>query len=248
VLEPPVEARTGEPRSLPDLTTAIISDRYRNLSRRKTMRARTIVRGTLALAAASALSAPSVLAQSNPAQSHMGHVADGFRGTPEGQGLLPTAVAEIATAAQHAGFAAREPGNLESIQRHMAHVIHALDPSVVADGPGAGYGVKAAASGAANHIQMAGASEGASDNVKRHAPHVAAGAGNSAEWADEAVALAQEIEGVSDAETAVELLYELTDKLEAISAGTDGEGTSGWGLAQATQHMGLMKTGEGMDH
>ena len=40
------------------------------------------------------------------------------------------------------------------------------------------------------------------------------------------VELAREIEGVSDAETAVELLYELTDKLEAISAGTGFAGVS----------------------
>ncbi len=206
------------------------------------MRASNIVRGLVPLAAAGLLAAPGALAQA-PAQAHVGHVATGFRGTPEGQGLLPTAVAEAATAAQHADFAARDPNNLESIQRHMPHVIHALDPSVVENGPGAGYGVKAAASGAARHITMAGDSEGASDDVKRHAPHVAAGASHAAEWADEAVALAQEIQDVSDAETAVELLHELIDKLEAISDGVEGQGQDGWGLAQATQHLGFITGG-----
>ena len=217
------------------------------------MRASTIVRGVLALGVVSFLSAPAVSAQANPAHAHMGHVADGFRGTPDGMGLLPTAVAEAETAAQHAGFASRDPTNLEGIIRHMGHVIHALDPSIVENGPGAGYGVKAAATGAARHITMAGSSDGASDAVRTHSNHVATAAQNVVGWTDDAVALAQEVEGVSDAETAVELLHELIDVLEAITDGTDanGDGRTGWqegegGLAQATQHMGIMKRQEGM--
>ena len=70
-------------------------------------------------------------AQANPAHNHIGHVADGFRGTPDGVGLLDAAIAEAGVAAQHAGFAARDPSNLESMKRHMAHVLHALNPEEV---------------------------------------------------------------------------------------------------------------------
>ena len=41
----------------------------------------------------------------SPSQRHMGHVLDGFRGTPEGVGLLPAASEEAAVAAMHAGLA-----------------------------------------------------------------------------------------------------------------------------------------------
>lgn len=209
------------------------------------MRRNTLFIALVAVAVGGLMVPASIVAQ-NAAHAHMGHVADGFRGTPDGMGLLPTAVAEIEVAVQHAGFAARDPMDLGGVQRHMPHVIHALDPSVVENGPGAGYGVKAAASGAVRHIEMAGGADGASENVQRHAPHVAAGAGNAAEWVDAAVALAQEIQDVSDAETAAQLLDELVETLDAIQNGRDGSGMDGWGLAQATQHMGFMKSGEGI--
>lgn len=217
------------------------------------MRASSIFRVLGGLVLLAVASTPALHAQANPAHAHIGHAADGFRGTPNGQGLLPTAVAEAEVAAQHAGLAGRNPTDLGAIQRHMPHVIHALDPSVVANGPGAGYGVKAGASGAARHIELAAAAEGASDNVRTHANHVATACRNVVMWADQAVALAQEIQDVSDAETAAELLHELTDKISAIQSGMDanGDGRVGWqqgegGLAQATQHINLMKRGEGI--
>lgn len=216
------------------------------------MRPRTIVSGLLAFGSAALLSAPTASAQTNPAHTHMGHVADGFRGTPDGKGLLPTAVAEAATASQHAGLAARDPNNLQAMITHAGHVIHALDPSVVATGPGAGYGVKAAASGVARHIELAAGSEGASDNVKTHATHIATAANDVVTWTDQAVAIAKQIQAASDAETANELVHELMAKLEAITNGVDanGDGRTGWqegegGLAQATTHLGLMQRGEG---
>ena len=49
------------------------------------------------------------LAQESASHRHMGHVLDGFGGTPEGQGLLPTAAAEAQVAATHAGLALRNP-------------------------------------------------------------------------------------------------------------------------------------------
>ena len=40
------------------------------------------------------------------AQTHIGHVLDGFNGTPDNMGLLPTAMAEAKVAADHAALAA----------------------------------------------------------------------------------------------------------------------------------------------
>ncbi len=197
--------------------------------------------------------ATQLTAQTNPVHAHIGHAADGFRGTPDGMGLLPTAVAEAEVAHQHATLAGRDPSSLEGIQRHMAHVIHALDPSQVEGGPGLGYGVVAAAEGAARHTELAASSEGASDGVKTHATHVATAARHAGSMAAEAIELAEEIQEAEDAASAAELLERLTALTDGIVNGVDADsdGRIGWqegegGLAQATTHMGLIKRAEGL--
>jgi len=200
------------------------------------------------------LAAAAVSAQS-PAHTHIGHVADAFRGTPEGQGLLPAAVAEAAVAAQHAGFAGRDPSNLDGMKRHMGHILNAIDPTEVENGPGLGYGVKAAAAGVVRHTELAAGSEGASDNLKLHGNHIATAAGNVVTWADEVVVLARQVQEATDAAAAAEIVAELVELTNAIVSGTDanGDGRTGWqegegGLEQATLHMNLMKRGEGLGH
>lgn len=218
------------------------------------MRIQSLLTGVLAASTAVLVTtAPASAQADNPAHAHIGHVANGFRGTPEGQGLLPTAVAEAEVAHQHATLAGRDTGNLEGMQRHMAHVIHALDPSEVENGPGAGYGVVAAAGGSARHIELAAAAEGASDGVKTHATHVATAASHAMTMAEQAVELAGDIQDAEDAAEAAALLEELTALTDAIVNGMDanGDGRVGWqegegGLAQATTHLGLMMRGEGM--
>jgi hypothetical protein len=191
-------------------------------------------------------------AQGNMVQAHIGHVMTGFQGTPNGQGLLPTAHAEAKIAAQHAALAAKSPDNLDSMKLHAGHVIHAIDPSVEAQGPGLGYGVKRAAQGVAQHIQLAAKTEGASKNVQTHAAHVAASAGNVAQWSDELVALAQKIRGASTAAAAAPLVAELQTRTQQLMTGVDAnnDGRISWeagegGLQQAQQHMELLLKGEG---
>lgn len=192
-------------------------------------------------------------AQQSPAHAHMGHVADGFANTPEGAGLLPTALAEAAVAQQHAELALRNTEDLASMQRHAGHVLHAVDPSQIEQGPGAGYGVVRAASGVIQHIEMAGAHESASDNIRTHATHVATSARNTVERAERAAALAAEIMATSSVEHAAHLLQELAALTGQLASGVDanGDGRIGWqegegGLDQAQQHIDLMKRGEGM--
>lgn len=199
------------------------------------------------------VAAAPVTAQESAAHRHMGHVADGFSNTPEGQGLLPTAMAEAAVARQHAEFALRNPSELSSVQRHAGHVLHAIDPSRIETGPGAGYGVVRAASGISQHIDMAGADESASENVSTHAAHVSAAAAGAVMRAERAADLAEAIMATGSADEAAALLTELSETLDAMVLGHDanGDGRIGWqteegGLAQAEQHMTLMKRGEGM--
>jgi len=206
--------------------------------------------GVCAVTAAFTLPA---MAQESPAHAHMGHVADGFGNTPDGEGLLPTAIAEAEVARQHAQLALRDTEDLAGMQRHAGHTLHALDPSKIDGGPGAGYGVVEAASGVVRHIEMAADHESASENIRTHATHVAAAAGNAAAHAEEGARVAERIMNAESASEAAELAEELATLTERLLDGydADGDGRVGWqapegGLAQATQHMTLMKRGEGM--
>jgi hypothetical protein len=208
----------------------------------------------LALAAGGALTVDARIAaqaQATP-NPHIGHVLDSFMNTPDKKGLLPTAMAEAATAAAHAGLAAKASDNLAAMKLHAGHVIHAVDPSVEATGPGLGYGVKRAATGVAQHITLAAGTAGASANIKTHATHVAAAANTVAQRADEIVALAQRIRAATTAADAAPLAAQLATLCQQLTTGVDAnkDGTIGWqtgegGLQQAQQHMDLMKKGEG---
>ncbi len=187
------------------------------------------------------------------AHAHMGHVADGWRDTPDQVGLLPAAVAEAEIAARHAGLAAGS-GSLGAIQAHCGHVVNALDPSVEESGPGKGYGVVKAATGAATHIGLAANSGDASANVKAHANHVETSANNVVEWARRVIELCAEVKASEDQAAAAELAKEIQAMTQAMVSGqdADGNGRTSWGegeggLEQASFHMGLMKRGEGID-
>jgi len=189
--------------------------------------------------------------QANMVQTHIGHVLDAFNGTPMNMGLLPTAMAEAKTAAQHAGLAAKST-TLPMMQTHAGHVINAIDPTIVAQGPGLGYGVKKAAMGVATHADLAGKAPEANAMVKMHSMHVNTAATNVAAMADEVVALAQKIRMSTSLEEAQKLAAEMQTKAEQLTTGVDadGNGQISWnkpegGLAQAQQHMGFMKMAAG---
>ncbi len=197
--------------------------------------------------------ATAIAEQGNAAHAHIGHVMDGWNDTPDGQGLLPAAIAEARIAAQHASFAAKDPSNLDAMKLHAAHVLHAVDPEQIAGGPGLGYGVKKAAAGAAGHIEFAAKSDGASGAVMTHSEHVATSARNTVARADEIVALAKKIEMASSASAASGLVAELNTLAEQLISGTDanGDGRTGWqqgegGLQVAETHANLMKKAEGL--
>ena len=192
-------------------------------------------------------------AAQNAAHNHIGHVMDKWNDTPEMAGLLPAAIAEARIAAQHAGLAAKDPSNLDSMKRHTAHVLHAVDPTQIENGPGQGYGVKRAAEGAAKHIMAAANSDGASGAVKTHAEHVATSARNTVARADEIVMLAQKIEMATSASAASSLVADLNTLAQQLLAGEDanGDGRTGWqegegGLEVAETHANLMKKAEGL--
>jgi hypothetical protein len=189
----------------------------------------------------------------NTAHVHIGHVVTSWQDAPDQMGLLPTAQAEAEVAAQHAGFAASRPDDLDWMKLHAGHVVNAMDPSIEPEGPGLGFGVRQAAQGVAQHVGFAADSEDASDNVKLHAGHVETSAGNVLVWSERVVELGQQAQAASSAAEAAPLVAEMQTLTATILAGADanGDGTVSWaesegGLAQAAQHMRLMQEGEGL--
>jgi hypothetical protein len=190
---------------------------------------------------------PQVPVPPGPAGVHIGHVANGFDDTPGLQGLLPVALAEARIAAQHAALAARQPANLDYMKTHAGHVVHALDPKLIAVGPGLGYGTKRAAIAIATHIELAANAQGAAPNVVSHGRHMAISARNTVSRADQLLALAQKVQGSTAAADAAALVAQMVSLAEQLVAGADansdgritfeqGEG----GLQHVEEHLKLM--------
>lgn len=200
---------------------------------------------TAAPAAAGTVTVPD-----GPVGTHVGHVMNAFGDTPNRQGLLPTAMAEARVAVQHAQLASRQPANLDYMKTHAAHVINAIDPTIVAAGPGAGYGVKKAALGVAAHIELAAGSPGATPAHVVHAGHVALSARNTVARADQIVALAQGVQAATDAGTAAGLIGQIVSLAEQLLPGADanGDGRISFdkdegGLQHCDEHVRLMLGG-----
>ncbi len=213
-----------------------------------------VAAGAVLLAACSNYATTAATAgEDNQSRLHMGHVTTSWNDTPEQAGLLPTAMAEAEIAATHAGLAMQQPDNLDWLKLHAGHVLHAVDPSVEAKGPGLGYGVRVAAAGTVKHIGFATDSKDASDNVILHAAHVAASGGNVDGWVDEIVDLGKQIQSASSAGDAAPLVQQLEVLANQLLGGVDanGDGNITWvegegGLNEANKHMGFMREGEGL--
>ena len=187
-----------------------------------------------------AVAAAAVKVPEGAAGTHLGHVVNSFGDTPSNMGLLPTALAEARVAALHASLGARDPANLANMKLHAGHVINAVDPTVITQGPGLGYGVKRAALGIATHIDLAAKAPGASPNVVTHANHVGAAARNTFQRSDEIVALAKKIQAAGTAAEAAPLMMQLVASTNELVLGKDSAG----GLQQCDEHMKLLLAAE----
>lgn len=227
---------------------------------------------TAALGGTVLLSMATVHAQApaSAAHAHIGHVMTSWKDTPEAKGFLPTAIGDTQVAMEQVERADLE-GRINDFWLYGGYVLNALDPGPETDAilktayarlpttyvkvevPGSGYGVKRAVQGALQHVQLAAKSDGASDNVKTHAAHVAASLENVAKWTDEAIATARKLLEAKDVGGGQILVDELTAQVGQIAIGVDanGDGQTGWqtgegGLRQANTHMRLMMKGEGL--
>jgi hypothetical protein len=170
------------------------------------------------------------------AHLHLGHVMTNWRDTPGSRGFLPVAADVARVAVQHALLASKS-ASLDEIRLHAGHALHALDPSLEPKGPGAGYGVRQATTGASRHLEFAVKAEGATANVTTYAARVSAALAEVQQWVGEAVLAAQKLRdaaGVADAARAAGDLVALTRRI------------SDEGLRSAHADMGLLLTAEGL--
>ena len=183
----------------------------------------------------------------------VGYVAAGYLDTPGKAGLLAMARTEAGVAVQHAGFMARALDNLQTLQMHAGHVLHAIDPATMpaATAPGKGYGLKRALEGVVTYSELAAATVGASANVKAHTPHIITAAQSTSKRADQVIVLARKIQAARTAAAAAALVGQLTSLCNELVAGIDlnADGKIGWsdgegGLQQAQDHMNLLLAGE----
>lgn len=183
--------------------------------------------------------------------THIGHVTTTYVDTPDKVGLLVVAFAEAQVASQHATLATRNTTDLAAMQMHAGHVLYALDPSIVQTGPGKGFGLRKAAGGVAQHIELAAKEPTASGNVKIHSAHIASAARATLARMDQAVSLANQIRSATDAKAAASLLGQLVSVCNQLlnGADTNADGRVDWGngeggLQQAQEHVTLMIAGE----
>jgi hypothetical protein len=175
-----------------------------------------------------------------PAHLHLGHVMTNWRDTPSNVGFLTAAILDAKVAATHAELAAMSGGApADEMKLHAGHVLHALDPSVEPKGPGSGYGVKKAATGALQHLEFAVNAEGSSANIKTYATQVSASLNDVLQWTDQAITVAQKIRAAKSASEAVPFVNELSRLTKEISEG---------GLQRAKTEMALMMKAEGLEN
>jgi hypothetical protein len=172
-----------------------------------------------------------------PAHLHLGHVMTNWRDTPSNVGFLIAAISDGKVAAIHADLVAKSIESLETMKLHTGHVLNALDSSIEPKGPGSGYGVKKAATGALQHFEFAVQAEGVTANIKMNAATVSASLNDVLRWTDQAVNVAQKIRAAASVQEAAPLANELAELSKNISE---------VGLQQAKTSMELIMRGEGL--
>jgi hypothetical protein len=190
-------------------------------------------------------------AQANQAHTHLANVTDRYTDTPSNRGLVATATAEATVAAQHASMGAEATDNLGTMKLHAGHVINCVDPTLEADGPCLGYGIKKAMTAAIKEMESAAAVPGASASVRILSSHILASSRNSIRIADLVVENAKKVQAATDVTVAAEIMALMAEMAGQIQAGFDfnRDGTldqSEGGLTQVTQRAALLKRAEGI--
>ena len=174
-----------------------------------------------------------------PAHLHLGHLMTNWRDTPSNAGFLIAAISDGKVAAIHGELAAKSAPDLDTMKLHATHVLNALDSSLEPKGPGSGYGVKKAVSGAVQHLELAVQAEGVTANIKTRAAQVSTALNSVLQSTDQAVNMAQKIRQSTSASEAAALVNDLAALTKDISER---------GLQQAKASMELMMKDEGLEN
>ncbi len=141
----------------------------------------------------------------------------------------------------------RQPNNLDYMKTHAGHVIHAVDPTLIAAGPGLGFGVRRAATGVIERIEAAARMQGATPAVTVHATHIATCGRNTLARVEQVLEVARKVLAAADAATASALVNQLASLTEQLIEGADAnsDGRITWepnegGLRHADEHARLM--------
>lgn len=183
------------------------------------------------------------------AAEHLEYLISTSPAAPGGMGLVAAGMAEAEIAVEHVSLAGRNATDLSNMQRHMAHVLHAIEPDEVGRGPGMGFGVVRAARDILLQIEQIQALDEELPGVASfHAPYVTRAARGTLARAREAVELARQLQRATSAAAAHRLLERLDETVRGMAYGfdRDGDGRIGYtedemGLAQARYHLSLVE-------
>ena len=140
-------------------------------------------------------------------------------GTPQGKGLVETALDEARIAMSQAVQAAVAGEDLPVLQASARGVIHAVDPERVASGPGLGYGVTRAVHDLMTQVELTAAGDSKAD-VARAAPRALAAAQRTLQSLEALLSVADEIRTATSASEAAGRTRELARLAQEVIAGT----------------------------
>ena len=169
------------------------------------------------LLAAAALGACVTVELPKIAHVHVGHAVTAWMDTPGNRALFDIALAEAAVAAEHAAYAVDGARDVAAVRLHLGHVLHAVDPTREASGPGTGYGLAKAIDGCADHLGFAQEVRDASANLKAGLPAVIGTLQPLGREARAIAALAAEGRGATDAAAAVAYAQEARQRTTRLA-------------------------------
>lgn len=187
---------------------------------------------------------------------HLGHVTEGFADTPLGMSLLKTAMIEGEIAAAWVRLAGVDTLDLGRMHRAMQNVLHAIDPVEVPSGAGMGFGFRRASEAVGMHTELAmtAVTGSVAPALAFHGPFVTRAAQAAQARADDAVALALQVQATQDVRSALRLVDQLAEAVRIMMYGEDGDrdGRIGQtesevGLAQAVYHLSLVYRVSGIE-
>ena len=180
------------------------------------------------------------------------NITKGSPATPGNIGFLRLAEREAATALEQLDLALAAE-DFAALRSRTSDLLHVIDPSLEAEGPGTGTGLLYAVAAINANLTIASEMEGASANLKTQAQRAITASDNVIEWSQQvldAAKLAQMVPSIVEARAS---LMSISRTLNNIIYGHDADkdGKIGWqlgegGLPQVRKYVEYHAQGEGL--